>query len=763
MNRTLSRPAGAALAAVLVGLPMAGGAQEQKPDNPAEILELPTVEVIGTTPLPGIGTPVKDVPANVQVITNKDFAKQKSLDLTDFLEQNPNSVSINSGQVNPFQQDVNFRGFTASPLLGTPQGMSVFLDGVRINEPFGDTVNWDLIPQSAISSIQLIPGSNPQFGLNTLGGALAVYTKSGFQYPGASVQAYAGSFGRKAIEAEVGGHGQRWDYFLTANFLDEDGWRDFSPSRLKQAFGKLGWQDDKTDFDVSLSLADNSLQGTQALPVSFLSQPQRAYTYPDITDNTLTFLNAKASHFFTEEVLLGGNLYYRKLKTKQFNSNVNDDFDGVSVLNQAFNDRSTVDQDGYGGALQLTLTNKLAGRKNQLALGVSADLGDVSFKQESQEANFTADRGTLDQILSDFVLGTDVKTKNAYYGIYFTDTLSLGERWSLTLAGRYNRARVKIADQSGADPLLNGDHTFSRFNPAVGVNFNPTGSLTAYATYNEGMRAPTPIELTCADPSAPCKLPNNFLADPPLKKVVSKTMEAGARGKFGEVTTWSAAIYRTNLSDDILFINDPASVNPNSGFFSNVGKTRRQGLELTGATKLAKLGLSARYSFVDATFRSPFQFASQVNSAAIDTDGDGNPDTVFVHSGAKIPGIPQHSVKVRAEYEFTEKFSIGTNVIYSSSVYARGDENNQDRGGKIPGYTIVNLDGRYELTKALQVFARVNNLLDKEYANFGVLGENFFNTPDRTFGPAQGVEPVAEQFRSPGAPRGIWVGARYEF
>ncbi|TMH16775.1 MAG: Plug domain-containing protein, partial [Betaproteobacteria bacterium] len=169
-------------------------------DNPAEVFELPRVEVIGTTPLPGLGTALSDVPANVQVFGNRDFARQRPLDLTGFLDRNANSVGVGSGQGNPYQRDLNFRGFAASPLLGTPQGISVFQDGVRINEAFGDVVNWDLLPRSAISTIQLIPGSNPVFGLNTLGGALSVYTKSGAQYPGAAVELSTGSFGRRGAQ-----------------------------------------------------------------------------------------------------------------------------------------------------------------------------------------------------------------------------------------------------------------------------------------------------------------------------------------------------------------------------------------------------------------------------------------------------------------------------------------------------------------------------------------------------------------------------------
>src|SRR6185295_8483050 len=191
-------------------------------DNPAEALEMPTVEIVGTTPLPGLGTPIQDVPANVQIYTSGDLSGQRQTNVTDYLEQNPTGISANAAQGNPFQPDISFRGFSASPLLGTPQGVSIFQDGVRVNEPFGDVVNWDLIPQSAIASIQLIPGSNPAFGLNTLGGAVAIYTKSGAQYPGGDIQISGGSFGRRTAEAEWGGSSGDLDWFLTGNLYDDD-------------------------------------------------------------------------------------------------------------------------------------------------------------------------------------------------------------------------------------------------------------------------------------------------------------------------------------------------------------------------------------------------------------------------------------------------------------------------------------------------------------------------------------------------------------
>ena len=754
-----ARPKSRACIALSVALAFAFGFAAAA-DNPAAKLEAPTIEVIGTTPIQGIGVPVSQVPANVQTTTGADIQKQKTLDLSEYLDNNLGSVTLNHGQNNPFQPDVNFRGLTASPLLGTPQGLSVFVDGVRVNEPFGDVVNWDLIPQNAISTITLIPGSNPVFGLNTLGAALSVSTKSGFQYPGASVSLSAGSWGRKGAEVEYGTHSDKADLFLAGNFLDEDGWREHSPSRIKTVFGKVGWEREDTDVDISLMLADNTLQGTQALPTGWLDTRAQAYTWPDRNENQVAFLNARASHFLQADKLLAGNVYYRRYTNDNFSSNVNNDCEKLSLNPfactggfatgepQAFNDRSRIETNGYGGSLQLSLLGDLGGKKNNLTFGASADLGRTHFLQTDEEANFTSDRGTVGSGV--LTLQTDVDTTNDYYGLYFTDVVSFSERWHLTLSGRYNWANVTIEDKTGSQPALNGDHTFKRFNPAAGLNFNPSAALTTYVSYSEGMRAPTPIELTCADPAAPCRLPNNFLADPPLQKVVAKTTEIGARGRWTDKFGWSAAAYRTELNNDIIFISSGGAVN--AGFFQNAGKTRRQGLELGVHARMDKLNLAANYGFVDAKFASPLTLNSPSNSSAA-ANGD-----IQVASGNKIPGIPAHSVKVRAEYDLTESVSVGSNVMVFSSQYARGDENNQDANGKVPGYTLVNLDARYQHTRRLSFFGRIDNVFDRDYESLGVLGQNFFNGPGRTFDAGNVTN---EQFRSAGAPRAFWVGFKY--
>ncbi|OIR12409.1 vitamin B12 transporter BtuB [mine drainage metagenome] len=712
-------------------------------ENKAEVLETQAIEVVGTTPLPSIGTPINQVPSNVQTGSSKDFSQQQSLDLSEYLDNNLGSVNTSNSVANPYQADVQFRGFTASPLLGTPQGLSVYMDGVRVNEPFGDIVNWDLIPANAIANINLIPGSNPLFGLNTLGGALAVHTKSGTEFPGVKATVYGGSWARRAFEFEAGGvdKEKNVDYFVAGNIFKENGWREHSSSDVKQIFGKVGWQNDTSDLDLSLALADTMMEGTQAVPLSTYNNPKKAYTYPDSIGNQMVMLNLKGSHFLTDDKLLAGNVYYRKNRSSGFNSNANSLAAADSV-----NISTLTDQDGFGGTLQFSLLDDLLGHKNQFTVGASADFGRTDFSSDSLQATVVGNETVTD---TPFTSAGQVRlnAKNDYYGLYATDTFSFNDQIHMTLSGRYNVAKIRLSGMSSdptltpVDSSLSGDHSYNRFNPAIGFNYNPSNALGFYAGYNEGMRAATPVELSCADSTRPCALPNAFAADPHLDMVIAKTWEGGVRGKLAKDIGWNMGLYNTQNSNDIQFIASSVS---GSGYFANVGETRRRGLEVGLNGKFDALTLSVNYGFVDATYQSDFMVGSAANSSK-----DGS-NQIQVTKGNRIPGIARQTLKLRAAYDVTPAWNVGTNVVIAAGQYARGDENNQDVNGKVPGYAVMHLDTHYTLSDSWKLFAKVNNVFDTQYATFGVLGNNIFNSLD-------------EQFRSPAAPRAGWVGLTYEF
>ena len=148
-------------------------------------------------------------------------------------------VSLSSQTGNDFQLDLNYRGYTAAPVIGTPQGLAVYQNGVRINEVFGDVVNWDFIPQSAINQLTLVP-SNPVYGLNATGGALAFEMKNGYTYHAVEGELSGGSYGRAVASVQAGGEIGNLSGYITADAINDAGWRNNSPSSLRRVYADLG-------------------------------------------------------------------------------------------------------------------------------------------------------------------------------------------------------------------------------------------------------------------------------------------------------------------------------------------------------------------------------------------------------------------------------------------------------------------------------------------------------------------------------------------
>jgi len=789
------------LSMVAAALPVSASALDTDaaavPSNPATAQELQQIVVIGNAPLPGLGLPMNQVPANVQTADSQDMQRQQTLNLADYLNNNFSGVSVSESADNPFQLDINYHGFTASPLLGTPEGMSVYVDGARVNESFGDTVNWDLIPEAAISTVTLMSGSNPVFGLNTLGGALSVQTKSGHDNPGTALEASGGSFGRRSFQAETGGEAGHFDYFLTGNYFDETGWRDLSPTKVYQGFAKVGWQNDKTDIDLSYTYADTILLGNGAVPLSMLDFRRAASYTPDFTHNLLNFGNLTGTQFITDHLLLSGNVYYRRLITGNDNGSINDNYlsgnypgppidcsappasrAAMAFCSNGLDEVSRLLQRTAGFGVQLTDSQDVFGWKNQAILGADYDDSQDTFTQAFQFGELARDRTLIydvNPVNNETVIA--LSGSNKIFGAYLTDTLSPSKRLHLTASVRYNRNTEKLNGYSvdtdtgdfgagfdAARPLL-GNHTFSRINPALGFTITPSDDLTFYANYNEASRAPTVIELGCSDPAAPCGLPNDFASDPALKQVVARTVELGLRGnRPGQRLTWSVDVFRTLNSNDIQFI----AASTNQGFFDNVGSTRRQGFDLALGGKQGALHWHLTYSYVDATFQSSFEVNADSNSSA---DAAGN---ILVRPGDRIPLIPRHSGRLVLDYEVNESLNIGGNLIVASGAFLHGDENNANQAGGtngegafvagtgwLPGYAVFNVQGTYHVTKNAEVFARIVNVANREYATGGFLTSNSFN-PNGTFR----FDPAAwtnENALSPAAPRAIWAGVRFRW
>lgn len=285
----------------------------------------------GIGPMPGLSLAKDQIPGNVQSITAQDIKDSNALGVADLMNSRLQSVNVNDYQGNPFQMDVTYRGFTAGPQLGTPQGLSVFFDGIRVNEPFGDVVNWDMLPLNAISNLDVFPGSNPIFGLNTLGGALSIKTRSGFDGDVAAMTVTGGAFGRKQLQAEVGGNNGVIAGFAAATIFDEDGWRDNSPSKVNQVFGKLEWQNDKIQLGLSSLYAGNDLIGNGLIPKELYDQnPETVFTSPDQTKNRLLQFQISGAFEVSDTFNITSQIYRRKSKRRSLNGDFYGAFDEMS-------------------------------------------------------------------------------------------------------------------------------------------------------------------------------------------------------------------------------------------------------------------------------------------------------------------------------------------------------------------------------------------------------------------------------------------------
>jgi len=417
-------------------------------------------------------------------------------------------------------------------------------------------------------------------------------------------------------------------------------------------------------------------------------------------------------------------------------------FGGVGMLDREAEgeDRTTdTTTDTFGGAFQITHTGSIADKANSFSFGLAYDQSNNHFEQAEAEAdlvNVGFSHGTRQT--GPMTTSIQVKTRQKVLGLYFTDGVELHDDVTVTVSGRYTIAKSMIRDRTGLpqNQDLNGNHSFDRFSPAVGIAATPLDNLTVFGGYSESFRIPTPAELTCADPDDPCSLPNAFVADPPLDPVVGKTWEGGVRGKVTGWAPfrWDLAFYRTDLKDDILFT---ATQTGGAGFFTNVSKIRRQGIELAARGEVGPVQWRLGYGLVDATFRSTETLSSVVE-----------PTGVTVRPGDRFPGIPRHNLKAGAEWSVTPRWTLGLGVVYTSSQYFRGDEGNDQR--RLGSYTVLNGDTSVQISPKLELWGRVDNLLDRDHETVGARNFNAFATPD-----------IEEQrFVAPGRPRGAWIGVR---
>jgi outer membrane receptor protein involved in Fe transport len=751
--------------------------------------DIEKISIFGQTPLSSNISTDANVIGSAQIITTEDISRAQAMSLADHMRNQLVSVNISDVQNNPFQPDVQYRGFTASPLLGLPQGISVYLNGVRFNEPFGDTVNWDLIPLAALDSVALYSGSNPAFGQNTLGGALSLKTKNGFSYTDNEVDVLFGSFGQQQYSVQSGGNNGNWGYYFIANSYKEDGWRDFSQSELKQALASLSYKDDRNFVELTLAANDNEMTGNGAAPEELIAIEGReaVYTHPDRTNNDYKLISISSDSIINENLSVQANAYYRQNEINSLNGDDSDyeecDFGGETLCEEDEEDDSltpvdfvgfdegtpfsditqTIDPDdvdgtlndgatdntSYGFATQLIHITSFDNFEQEFVFGLGMDKADINFNSNTQFGILNNDSADDDRSVSPTGIfdsksqvRLDVTTEQQY--IFASYSMAFEHGLTLNIAGRYNNSHIIMDDLiDDGEGSLDGNHKFNRFNPAVGLNYEINNEFTAKLSYSESSRVPSPAELSCADEDDPCKLPNGFVADPPLEQVVAKTVEASLQYNTDSVAA-IATVFSTKTVDDIIF--QQAGSTSSEGYFVNIDKVQRQGVELAYSVAFEDIYIGTSYNYLKATFESPFVSFSPVNPLGANRQ---------VTPGDVIPGQPQHQIKLHTDWTINQQMSVGAELIYASDSYYRGDEANENK--KIPSYSFVNAYFSYQINSQLNLSAKVNNLFDREYETFGTYGE-----ADEVL---EDFYPDVEEpyFVGPSRPRSLSVSVNYKF
>lgn len=754
-----------------VPAPVLPGPEAFGPTGPASVAAgLASGDLVPMSPSGG-EIPIGKVPGGVSTVSGAQITGDGRVETQDALLKRVPGVTLTDAGGSTFRQQLDYRGFGAGPITGFPQGVAVYQNGVRINEVFGDVVNWDLIPSNAINSITIVSG-NPVYGLNAIGGGAAIMMKDGFSFQGVEVDVMGGAFERRQISTQIGlQHGPAAIYFAGQK-IKEDGFRDFSEADLERMYADLGFRGSAVEMHFNLTWAGSSAGVVAATPEDLLNLGwERTFTSPQTTDLELVMPSVNASVKATETLTVSGLAYYRRYRSDLVDGNVLEgeecgevlaenptatteaDFNADNVCSEELEDgeilqlrdvagnpiaaddvgeepfgvidRINQKAESWGGTVQAVEKSDVFGFGNQFLVGASYDRGQVRYGTAAEIGSIgpryvVAGSGIILGGPDDFI-GRDVDVQTEYVGVYFTDTLDLTDRVAVTVGGRYNFASIDLLDLTGEFEGITSDHTFERFNPNVGATYELWPGINLYGGYSEANRVPTPAELACADPDNPCPIESFLTDDPPLDQVVSDTWEAGVRGRMkswdgSQRFDWGVGLFRTQNTDDILFV---AAATTGRGFFFNAGDTLRQGVEAGVEYSNGVLSLYAGYSYIEATFETPNEFQSPAHPLGVPCSGDPEVTCIQVLPGDNIPGIPNHRFKTGFDYWVTDRWKVGADLVAISGQYHLGDEANLLQ--QVGGYTRVDIDTSYQLTEHIEIYGFVNNVFDARYGLFGTL------------------------------------------
>jgi outer membrane receptor protein involved in Fe transport len=677
---------------------------------------LPTVEVIGSI-LPIAGPAIgSSVPARASVIVASEVEAWNPRLLSDAVVREP-GVSLYDDLGSAYKTTLVTRGFTASPVVGLPQGVSVFVDGVPVNEPDAGQVNFDLLPLEHVSRLEVLSGTASLLGPNSLGGAINLVTRRGDEASEGEIEVTGGSYDDYSVKLSSGGPIARgWRYYAGGGYAGERGWRQVTGARRGDGFLNIGRRGPMSGLNFQAHLAAGFAETAGSLPLSvYRVRPDSNLSAEDFEDLDQVHV-AVSGHRRVQGGFASAVAWFRQSDAERFNVNQAPDPNVRSFSNNRTSGGSVDWRVGHAlgrGTLGLRLGAGGSASRSRVRIYAEQATSDITTHVESPIRKLDA------YGVADYTLGPA--------------TLSAGLRYDV----------VRIPFRNRLDAARDTTSVFHRLSPRGGVSIALAESGAIYVSAGRSFRAPAIIELACADPNEPCPLPFALGDDPPLDPVVATTVEAGGRWTWRALEL-NASVYRTDVRNEIfLFPYDDASEPAGStidGYFDNLARTRRAGIELAARAHVRALSLYATYALTRATF--------QVDDVAIFSVREEAGGENEVERGDRLPLIPEHTASLDASLRMSRRVEVGVNVRHTGERILRGDEANEEPA--LSSYWVTDARAARAIG-SWELEALMRNVFDVRYAGFG------------TFNINRGADDALERFLTPGAPRRVQVVLRRRF
>jgi iron complex outermembrane receptor protein len=653
--------------------------------------------VVSSTRLPAGGQAnIYDIPAKVTVITAEQIRKTGAQTVQEAI-QYETGVIMFDGNGNPFQSTVDLRGFNGQPFPST----AVFVDGVRVNEPDTNVMNFDLIPLESIERIEIIPGASSIYGKYALGGVINIITKRGGDRRQATAETVFGSFHRERYMLNSSGPVGKFDYATSFSRETENGYRDESDTRISRYFGKLGFRPaEGTDLTVAYNYTKDRLLVAGTLPPTFLAVNRQLNVTPGaFTDNENNLVSVNGRQQLPFGLSLTVNGFYRHLSQE----NLTVFYPGFF----GFNNDILSKTESKGGTAQVS--HEIGGDKlaNTFVLG-----GELTRTDLATRSSPFVDRKSV---------GEDI------FGFFAQDTVEIARTVVLIAGVRYDHDKFSIHDDlNPTSPQTNGTPTFTRTTPRAGIVYKLAPKSSLYFNYADGFRPPNRFELIAQPP---------FASSLDLRPVRTRSYEVGGKTALWDWGEASLALFQTDVRDEIFFVCTTC-VFPD-GQNKNVDKTRRRGLESSvRGTVAEKWTISVNYTYTEAHFQSEF------------VEGVGK----VIKIGDSLPLVPKHRLGTTIQFRPVPEWTFALTGLYvSTQVYLNDEPNAFPR---LPGYFALNGRIAYERVVPggkLNMFLQGNNLLNTEYSTFGSIANDFVNTGRN------------EPFVSPAPTFAVYFGVSYRF